>query len=80
MPFNYHGPDHLVYRGGVNPWVKGYVCFILKFALPPFLPLSPLECKNKTGTEPFIPEYLAPVPCTYILSNSVSNVRPHFKA
>ena len=31
----------------------------------PFLPLSPLECKfkNKTGTEPFILEYLAPLYC-----------------
>ena len=39
------------YRGGDIFWVKGSVCFVLKFALPPF-PLSPLECKfqNKTGT------------------------------
>ena len=30
-------------------WVKGSVCFILKFALPPYsLSFSPLECKYQT--------------------------------
>ena len=29
------------YRGGVNTWVKCSVCFILKFALPPFSPPLP---------------------------------------
>ena len=28
--------EGIIYRGGVNPWVKGSVCFVLKFALPPF--------------------------------------------
>ena len=52
-------PDNLkslngVFRGGVNLWVKGSVCFILKFAFPRFSPLYPLRCKsqNKTGTDP----------------------------
>ena len=35
--------------------VKGSVCFVLKFAFPPFSPPPPLECEsqNKTRTEPF---------------------------
>ena len=37
--------------GGVNPWVKGSVCFILKIALP-FHPLSDLECKFKLNLLP----------------------------
>ena len=42
--------------------MKGSVCFVFKFALLPFLPISPLKCKfqNKTGTEPLIQEYPAP--------------------
>ena len=41
--------------------MNGSVCFILKFALPPFSLPSPVECKfqNITGMEPFIPEYPA---------------------
>ena len=37
--------------------------FVLKNALSPFSPPFPLECKfqNKTGTEPFIPQYCLPV-------------------
>ena len=43
-------------------WVKGSVCFVLKFALPPFSPLSPLESKfqNNTCTEPLTQSF-APV-------------------
>ena len=42
------------YRGEVISWVKGSVCFVLKFALPPFPTFSPLECKfqNKTHMVP----------------------------
>ena len=45
------------YRGRGIPWVKGSVCFILKFALPLFPPLTPSECKfhNKTRIEAFNP-------------------------
>ena len=37
-------------------WNEGSRFFVLKFTLPPF---PPLECKfkNKTTTEPFLPEY-----------------------
>ena len=31
----------LLYRGEQNPWVKGSVCFVLAFALPPFSPPLP---------------------------------------
>ena len=34
--------EHLVdYRAQVISWVKGSVCFVLKFALPPFSPPLP---------------------------------------
>ena len=36
-----------VCRGSVNPSVKGSVCFILKFALPPFSPLCGASFKTK---------------------------------
>ena len=35
-------------------YVKGSLCFVVKLALPPFSPLTPLEYNfhNKAGTEP----------------------------
>ena len=39
-----------LYRGGVFSWVKGSVCFVLKFAFPHFSPLSPQECKFQIKT------------------------------
>ena len=46
--FNYdigHGAlvykTFFIYSGGVNPWVKDSVCFVLKFALPPYSPPLP---------------------------------------
>ena len=43
--------SHNLYIAQGISWVKGSVCFVLKFAFPPF---SPLECRfqNKTCTEP----------------------------
>ena len=35
---------HVTLHIGIS-WVKGCVCFALKFAIPPFSPLFPLECK-----------------------------------
>ena len=52
--------------------MKGSVCFVLKFAPP----LSPLEGKflNKTGTEPFIPEYHALHRCTLLEFEPLTNM------
>ena len=43
-----------MYRVKVFIWVKGSVCFVLKFALPPFSPPLPsgVQITNKTCTEP----------------------------
>ena len=31
-----HNLDVHMYRGAQNPWVKGSVCLVLEFTLPPF--------------------------------------------
>ena len=39
--------DLVKYRGEQNPWVKGSVCFVQEFALPPFSPLCGGSFKTK---------------------------------
>ena len=54
------------YRAQAISRVKGSVCFVLKFELPPF-PLSPLWCEfqSKTGTEPLTQGFWAPLYYTF---------------
>ena len=44
-----------IYRAGAISWVKGFVSFVLKFALPPFSPPLPSVVqfsKQNTNTSP----------------------------
>ena len=38
-------------QGRENPWIKGSVCLVLEFALPPFSPIpSVVEVSKQTDT------------------------------
>ena len=64
----------ILYRADGICWVKGSVCFVLKFAFPPISDLSPLKRKfqNKTRTEPLTTEITSTL---YVLSSIWTGTR-----